>query len=110
MCDGRTRKMSLCIEEQETHINFMRGDARAVIYTSDTTMMTKFNKLVELQDTEWKLERTSTLANGEVIGKTYSCPIQLLSFRSKRVKRNYSEEERKAIADRFHGSHLKGIV
>lgn len=28
--------MGLMIEEQETHINFSRGDERAKIYTSDT--------------------------------------------------------------------------
>ena len=39
--------MALQIEEQETHVNFMRGDERARIYTSDTSMITKFNKLVE---------------------------------------------------------------
>lgn len=44
--------MGLTIEEQETHINFSRGDSRAEIYTSDTTMMTKLNKLVELPGTE----------------------------------------------------------
>lgn len=49
--------MGLSIEEQETHINFMRGDGRAEIYTSDTTMMTKLNKLIRLPNTEWKLER-----------------------------------------------------
>lgn len=38
--------MSVMIEEQETCINFMRGDDRAMIYTSDTTTMTKLNKLV----------------------------------------------------------------
>lgn len=48
--------MGLMIEEQETHINFSRGDERAKIYTSDTTTMTKLNKLVELQGTEWRLE------------------------------------------------------
>ena len=48
--------MSLMVEEQETHINFMREDKRAVIYTSDTTMITKLNKLVEKSDTEWKKE------------------------------------------------------
>ena len=44
--------MGLMIEEQETHISFSRGDKRAKIYTSDTTTMTKLNKLVELQGTE----------------------------------------------------------
>jgi len=64
-------------------------------------MMTKLNKLVELQGTEWKLEKVSKLANGEVIGKTYSCPVSFVSFRSKRVKREYTEEERKQIAERL---------
>ena len=44
--------MSLLIKEQETHINFNRDNERATVYTSDTTMMTKLNKLVELPGTE----------------------------------------------------------
>lgn len=93
--------MGLTIEEQETHINFSRGDSRAEIYTSDTTMMTKLNKLIELPDTEWKLERVSKLGNGEVIGKTYSCPVEFISFRTKRSSRKFTEEEKKAISERF---------
>lgn len=38
-------EMGLMIEEQETHINFSRGDERAKIYTSDTTTITRLNKL-----------------------------------------------------------------
>ncbi len=93
--------MSLSIEEQETHVNFMRGDERAKIYTTDTTMMTKLNKLVELQDTEWKLESVSKLKTGEEIARTYSCPVSFLSFRSKRVCRTYTEEQRKEISNRL---------
>ncbi len=94
--------MSLLIEEQETHVNFSRGDSRAEIYTSDTTMMTKLNKLVNLQDTEWKLERESRVqGSGELIGKTYSCPVEFISFRTKRISRTYSEEEKKLIAERL---------
>lgn len=93
--------MSLSIEEQETHVSFMRGDERAEVFTSDTTIMTKLNKLVDLEDTEWKLERVSRLANGEVVGKTYSCPVSFISFRSKRVVREYTEEQKKVMADRM---------
>lgn len=96
--------MGVMIEEQETHINFSRGDERAKIYTSDITTMTKLNKLVELQDTEWKLEDIIKLKSGEVIGKTYSCPVSLISFRKKRVQRNLSEEQRQEIASRFRDS------
>lgn len=93
--------MALMIEEQETHINFMRGDDRAVIYTSDTTIMTKLNKLVELDGTEWKLESESRLSSGELIGKTYSCPVSFITFRSKRIERNYTDEQRKKIGETF---------
>ena len=96
--------MGLMIEEQETHISFSRGDKRAKIYTSDTTTMTKLNKLVELQGPEWKLEGVTKLKSGEIIGKTYSCPVSLISFRKKRVQRNLSEEQRHEIASRFRNS------
>ena len=94
--------MGLMIEEQETHVNFNRNDERATIYTSDTTMMTKLNKLVELQGTEWRIESISKLKNGELIGKTYSCPVSFISFRRKKIEREYSEERKKEIAERLH--------
>lgn len=93
--------MSLMIAEQETHINFMREDDRAAVYTSDTTTMTKLNKLVEAEGTEWKLESESRLASGELIGKTYSCPVSFISFRSKRTKRKYTDEQRKEMGNRL---------
>lgn len=96
--------MSLAVEEQETHINFSRGDERAKIYTSDTTTMTKLNKLVELQGTEWKLEEVHRSQYGEIIGKTYSCPVSFISFRKKRVQRDLSEEKRQEIASRLRNS------
>lgn len=94
--------MSVMIEEQETCVNFMRGDDRAMIYTSDTTTMTKLNKLVELDGTEWKLESEAKLPSGELVGKTYSCPVSFISFRSKRVKRTYTEEQRREMGARLH--------
>ena len=93
--------MSLSIEEQETHINFNRDNERAIVYTSDTTMITKLNKLVELPDTEWKLESVAKLKNGEIVGKTYSCPVNFISFRKKKVESVYSETEKKKIAERL---------
>ena len=94
--------MALLIEEQETHINFSRDDKRAEIYTSDTTVMTKLNKLIESPGTEWKLERVSKSKNNVLIGKTYSCPVEFISFRTKRSSRIYSAEERKRIAERLN--------
>lgn len=93
--------MSVSIEEQETHVNFNRDDERATVYTSDTTVMTKLNKLISMPGTEWKLEGGSRLKNGELVGKTYSCPVAFISFRSKRTSRYLTEEQRKAIGKRF---------
>lgn len=39
-------RSTLTIEEQETHINWSRGDDRAKIYVSDVTTMTRLDKLV----------------------------------------------------------------
>ena len=64
-------------------------------------MITKLNKLVELPDTEWKLESVAKLKNGEIVGKTYSCPVNFISFRKKKVERVYSETEKKKIAERL---------
>lgn len=85
--------MGLSIEEQETHINFVRGDGRARIYTSNSTMMTKFNKLVEIAGADWKLEKVERL-DASIIGCTYSCPVSFISYRSKRIKRELTEEQR----------------
>ena len=86
--------MSLTVEEQETHINFSRGDERAKIYTSDTTTMTKLNKLVELQGTEWKLEGVTKLKS-----------VLFLLFRS--VKSEY-----KGICQKNNGrkSRLDSVI
>ena len=99
--------MSLQIEEQETHVNFNRDDERATVYTSDTTMMTKLNKLLNLQGTEWKLEGESRLKTGELIGKTYSCPVALISFRKKKKEMHLTDEQRKIVGDRLRGTKSK---
>lgn len=92
--------MSLMIEEQETHVNFMRGDTRAKIYTSDSTMMTKLNKLLAVKNTEWKLEYEERLERtGELIGRCYSCPKKFISFRTKRVERTLSEGQAREITE-----------
>lgn len=95
--------MGLQIEEQETHINWNRGDERVKIYTSDTTMMTKFNKLVETAGADWKREGESKVAKtGEVVGVMYSCPTNFISYRTKEVVRNLTQEQREEIRNRLH--------
>ncbi len=93
--------MGLPIEEQETVINFSRDEERATIYTSDSTMMTKLNKLVSADGTEWKLDEVIKDRHGEEVARNYSCPKKLLSYRAKSMTRELTEEERKAQSDRM---------
>ena len=100
-------RSALTIEEQETHINWSRGETRARIYASDVTTMTKLDKLVAAECSEWKLEKEHREKDGRIDGKFYSCPVEFISFRSKRVV--MSEEQKKAIAQRLHGSNVPSI-
>lgn len=73
--------------------------------------MTKLNKLVELQGTEWKLEHEEYLQRtGKLIGRRYSCPVQFISFRSKKVKRQYTDEQRKAMRERMSKIHSASSI
>lgn len=93
--------MGLSIEEQETHVSFNRSADKAIVYTSDTTTMTKLDKLVSAAETEWKLESVSRLHGGEIVGKTYSCPKSFISFRTKKVSRELSEDQRRELSERM---------
>jgi len=92
--------MSVAYSEQETTIGFSRDEDIAHIYTSDTTMMTKFDKLVRTSE-HWSEEKTVN-CDGELVGKFYTCPKKLLSYRgAMRTGREMSEEERKTAAERL---------
>lgn len=69
--------------EQETTIILGRRSSRAIIYTCDSTMITKLDHMIQLQDTEWKLEKVYKWPDGSISGKEYSCPKNLISFRKK---------------------------
>lgn len=75
--------MSVMIEEQETTISIYRDSDVAEIYTSDSTMMTKLDKRVRENPDAWHCVRVDTVGGGaEVVGKWYTCPKRLISFRS----------------------------
>lgn len=98
--------MSVAYNEQETTIGFSRDEEIAHIYTSDTTMMTKFDKLVSTSES-WNEEKTVT-CDGELVGKFYTCPKKLLSYRGAvRTGRKMSEEEKKAAAERLKNAREK---
>lgn len=46
-------------DEQETTITLLRNEDGFRLYTCDNLMITKLNKLINAQNTAWKLEKTS---------------------------------------------------
>lgn len=85
---------SLSISEQEVHISFIRDEDFAIIYVSDSTYITKLNKLCVANPDMW-----SIIAETKV-SKTYRVEDKtLISFRSK--KREITEEQRLAAGERM---------
>ena len=91
--------MKTPFKEQETIIRWYREDEEATIYTSDYTMMTRFDKFVESGD--WELD-TENYFGQDIVSKEYKAPKNLVFGRSKQVeKRPLTEEEKETLRVRF---------
>ena len=91
--------MKTPMSEQETIIRWYREDEEATIYTSDYTMMTRFDKFVENGD--WELD-TENYSGQDIASKEYKAPKNLVFGRSKQVeKRPLTEEEKETLRVRF---------
>lgn len=95
---GRYMKMSLSIEEQEIHICASRDEEYAEAYCSDSTWITKMDKLVA------KSPDLFSVVKEDDVSKTYRFPKKLISIRSSIVTREYTDEQRQAMADRLKAS------
>lgn len=92
--EDRPMNNSVSISEQETHVSYMRDEEHAIVYTSDTTQMTRLDKLCKTNPDMY------TLIANTGRGKTYRVTDKgLISFRSK--KREMSEEAKEAASQRF---------
>lgn len=82
------------LDEQETVIHFMRGEDFATISTTDSTMITKMDKLCKSNpDMYW-------LKSEDGYSKIYKCRDKsMVSLRSK--KREVTDEQRKAAGERM---------
>lgn len=85
--------------EQETVIRYSRTEPTAIIWTNDTTVITKLDKLYKCID--------STTCGGKVSSKTYECPKKLISFRSKVVTRELTEEQKAEASARMRNLNKK---
>lgn len=85
---------SVAINEQETNVSYMRDENFAIVYTSDSTQMTRLDKLCQTSPDMYSL----TANTGR--GKTYKIADKgLVSFRAK--KRELSDEAKQAASERF---------
>lgn len=90
-------------DEVETIINFTKLEDKAIIYTTDNTVLTKLKKRIKSNPGEWKIVRMFTRVsdNGksEITGVEISCPKKYISFKS--YSRKVSEEQKKLASERF---------
>lgn len=93
---------SVSYEEQETTISFGRDKDGAEIWTSDRTVMTKLDKLCEESPEYWKCKKVEYFLDGSLANKVYTVTDKaLISFRSKKVKRELTDEQRAELAERM---------
>lgn len=97
--------------EQETTISYSRSDSKVVIWSSDKTVWTKLDKLVE-KSSHYRLKKTGTV-KGAVVSKTYEIDDKsLISFRSDKVKLTEKQKAKRAeYFNRrfsFNSSHSHG--
>lgn len=95
--------MGLSVSEQETTISFYRDSDECFIFTSDSTMMTRLDKLAKNADSsDWKcIQEMKLQGSDEVIGKKYVTNKGLISFRQKKTERTMTDEQRQAAAERL---------
>lgn len=94
------------IEEQETVVNFARRDSLASVYTSDNTVLTKIQKLLNTPGTLWEHTNTYFNKDGEPTGYEFTAPKALVMRWSakKKATKELTDEERKALGERLRGS------
>jgi hypothetical protein len=93
--------MNVALCEQETIINIARDGSGAHVWTSDSMMITKFDKLCAASPDNYHLEKIGTFEDGSIANKLYSISDKgLLTFRLARKKIELTEEKRAALAER----------
>lgn len=95
--------MSISLSEQETTINFSRDKKECEVWTSDTTVMTKLDKLCKESPNNYRIDAIGEI-DGETVDKCYIISDKkLVSFRSGRIV--LSDAEKEARAERMRQHH-----
>lgn len=93
----------ISVDEQETVIEYYRTDDRLDIYTSDQTMITKLKKLIAKSD-EYEVVDECKSDDGRTLTIEVKAPKEVLKLKTQ-AKRKLTDEQKKALADRFHQAH-----
>ena len=94
--------MSNTLEEMETTITFSRTGAHAEVWTSDTTMYTRLDKLCKENPAMYTCTEEARNSHGELLSKTYRIADKsLLSFRPKKRQVVLTEEEKAERTERL---------
>lgn len=98
MEENEVKLKSVPVNEQETNVLYMRDQSFACIYSSDSTQITRLDKLCKINPDMYEcIEDTG-------YGKRYICKDKsLISFRSK--KRELTEEQKKLAGERMRKYH-----
>ena len=90
--------MGLTLEEHEIHVHMSGRTETVNIYTTYPHWIKRLDKYCEENPDDWKCVGESK-CDGEVVGKMYECPRDL--FKLQKKKRQISEEQRRASAERL---------
>ena len=88
----------------DTHIWIDGLTLRVKVETTDPRYIHKLDKLCRENPDTWQAGGDQTI-NGEVIGKFYSCPVNCISFRSR--KREMTEEQKEVARERAKKNFLR---
>jgi len=90
------------LEEQETVVQYNRDDKYATIYTSDSTSMTRLDRLCKESPEFYSLTKVEKDQDGKIVGKFYKLSDKkMISFRGKKTSRVLTDEQRAAAAERL---------
>lgn len=96
------------VAEQETVIQFNRDGKKCTIWTSDSTMMTKLDKLCAKAPNYYKLVKETKSQDGDMAGRYYELSDKSrISFKSTKV--TYTEEQKAAMAERLKNAQKNKI-
>jgi len=88
-------------EERETILTYNEADGYWEIYTGVQSHIRKFDKL------NYEVTNVDYYEDGTVAGKFYKVPKKAISFRDPSKKRNLTDEQRLAMAERIKNAREK---